>query len=136
MWSACDKASLFSAHFDAKQCRNRFRQPHSCDPFPILCSVAFQSILFAVYFSILTVEMMLLVCFHFFTSRWLVNTSEYLFLLSKCQIENHVSLKQNILTHLQLACLRYISCLYKGNKINIYLSIFPHMKCITLLSHA
>ena len=30
VWSADEKASLFSAHFDAKQCRDGF---HSCDPF-------------------------------------------------------------------------------------------------------
>ena len=34
---------MFSAHFDAKQCRNSFQQLHACDPSPVLCSVAFRS---------------------------------------------------------------------------------------------
>ena len=34
VWSAEEKASLFSAHFDAKQWRDSFQQPHSCDPSP------------------------------------------------------------------------------------------------------
>ena len=38
--SADEKASLFSAHFDAKQCGGNFQLPHSCDP--VLCSVAFR----------------------------------------------------------------------------------------------
>ena len=42
-WSADEKASLFSAHFDDKQCRDGFQQLHSCDPSPVLCSVAFWS---------------------------------------------------------------------------------------------
>ena len=37
------KTSLFSVHFDAKQCRDRFQQPHPCDPSPVLCSVTFCS---------------------------------------------------------------------------------------------
>ena len=41
--SADEKASLFSAHFDAKQCRDCFQQSYSCDSSPGLCSVAFQS---------------------------------------------------------------------------------------------
>ena len=43
VWLAEEKASLFSAHFDAKQCRGSFRQPHFCDLSPVLCSVAFRS---------------------------------------------------------------------------------------------
>ena len=39
VWSADERASLFSAHLDAKQCRNSFQHP-----FPVLCSVpAFRS---------------------------------------------------------------------------------------------
>ena len=34
---------MFSAHLDAKQCRDSFQQPHFCDPSPVLCSVAFRS---------------------------------------------------------------------------------------------
>ena len=33
----------FLAHFDAKQCKNSFQQPHSSDPSSFLCSIAFQS---------------------------------------------------------------------------------------------
>ena len=33
---------MFLAHFDAKQRRDGFQQPHSRDPSPVLCSVAFQ----------------------------------------------------------------------------------------------
>ena len=40
--SAAEKVSLL-AYSDAKQCRDSFQQPHSCDPFPVLCSVAFRS---------------------------------------------------------------------------------------------
>ena len=29
LWSADEKASLFSAHFDAKQCRDSFQQSHA-----------------------------------------------------------------------------------------------------------
>ena len=43
VWSADEKASLFSAHFDAKQCRYSFLQLHSCDPSPIQCFVAIRS---------------------------------------------------------------------------------------------
>ena len=43
IWSADAKASLFSTHFDTKQCRDSFQQPHSCDPSPVLYSVAFRS---------------------------------------------------------------------------------------------
>ena len=43
IWSADKKTSLFSAHFDAKQCRGSFQQPHCCDPSPVLFSVGFQS---------------------------------------------------------------------------------------------
>ena len=50
VWSADEKASLFSTHFHAKQCRDGFHQPHSCDPSPVLCSVAFQSSFF-LYFA-------------------------------------------------------------------------------------
>ena len=42
VWSADEKAFLFSAHFDAKQCRDSFQQSHFCDPFLVLCSVAFR----------------------------------------------------------------------------------------------
>ena len=38
-----EKASLFSVHFNSKQRRNSFQQPHSCHPCPVLRSVAFQS---------------------------------------------------------------------------------------------
>ena len=41
--SADEKAPLFSAHFDAKKCKDSCRQPHSCDSTSVLCSVAFQS---------------------------------------------------------------------------------------------
>ena len=37
------KASLFLEHFDAKQRRDSFQQPHSCDPSPVLYSVVFRS---------------------------------------------------------------------------------------------
>ena len=40
--SADKKASLFAAQFDVMQCRDSFQQPHSCDPSPVLCSVAFR----------------------------------------------------------------------------------------------
>ena len=43
VWSANENVSLFWVHFDAKQCSDCFQQPHSCDPSPVLCSVAFQS---------------------------------------------------------------------------------------------
>ena len=43
IWSVGEKTLLFLAHFDAKQFRYRFQQPHSCHPSPILCSVAFRS---------------------------------------------------------------------------------------------
>ena len=43
VWSADEKASLFSTHFDAKQYRDSFLQLHSCNPFPVLCSVVFKS---------------------------------------------------------------------------------------------
>ena len=32
----------FLAHFDAKQCRNKFQQQHFCDPCKVLRSVAFR----------------------------------------------------------------------------------------------
>ena len=35
--------SLFSAHLDAKQCTDSFQQPQACDPFPLMCFVAFRS---------------------------------------------------------------------------------------------
>ena len=41
--SAEEKATLFSVHFDATQCRNSFQQWHSCDPCPVLRSVSFWS---------------------------------------------------------------------------------------------
>ena len=41
--SAYKKASIFSAHSDAKQSRDSFHQPHSCHPSSVLCSVAFRS---------------------------------------------------------------------------------------------
>ena len=34
---------MSSAQFDANPCRECFEQPHSCDPSPVLCSVAFRS---------------------------------------------------------------------------------------------
>ena len=40
--SADEKASSISAHYDAKQCRDSFKQPHSCEPSPVLYSVAFR----------------------------------------------------------------------------------------------
>ena len=43
LWSADEKASMISEHFDANQCTDRFQQPHSCDPSPVLCSVVFRS---------------------------------------------------------------------------------------------
>ena len=47
VWSADEKASLFSAHLDAKrfkiQCRDIFQQSHSCAPSLVLFSVAFRS---------------------------------------------------------------------------------------------
>ena len=43
VWLADKNASLFSAHLDSEQCRDSFQQPHSCDPFPVLCSIAFRS---------------------------------------------------------------------------------------------
>ena len=43
VWSENEKASLFSGHLDAKRCRNNFYKPHSCDPSPVLCIVAFRS---------------------------------------------------------------------------------------------
>ena len=43
VWSADLNASLFLAHFDVKQCRDSFQQPHSCDPSLLLCSVGFRS---------------------------------------------------------------------------------------------
>ena len=42
IWSAAAKASLISAHFDAKHCRDSLEQPHSSDPSPVLCSVVFR----------------------------------------------------------------------------------------------
>ena len=44
VWSADEKVLLFLVHFDAKLCRDHFQQPHSCDPFPLLCSVTFRCI--------------------------------------------------------------------------------------------
>ena len=43
VWSADEKASLFSSHFDAKQCTDSFHQPYSCETCLVLCSVAFRS---------------------------------------------------------------------------------------------
>ena len=43
IWSADEKVSLFSPHFDAKQCRVGFQQPHPCHPSSVLCSVACRS---------------------------------------------------------------------------------------------
>ena len=42
VWSADKKASLFSAHSGAKQRRDSFQHPYSCDSCPVLCSVAFR----------------------------------------------------------------------------------------------
>ena len=41
-WSAKEKASLFSAHFEANSVKI-FQQPYFCDPSPVLCSLAFRS---------------------------------------------------------------------------------------------
>ena len=73
-WSANEKASLFSARFEAKQRRDSFQQLHSCDPSLVLCSVAFRSSFIRGLLLDLDpygIEMMLMVCFPFFTSRWL-----------------------------------------------------------------
>ena len=43
VWSADEKTPLFSSHFDAKQCRNSFQKPYSCDSCTILSYVAFRS---------------------------------------------------------------------------------------------
>ena len=43
VWSANGKAFVFSAHFDAKLCRNSFQQQQSRDSCPVLRSVAFRS---------------------------------------------------------------------------------------------
>ena len=43
IWSADEKVSLFSVHFDGKQCRDCFQNPDSSDLSPVLCSVAFRS---------------------------------------------------------------------------------------------
>ena len=43
VWSAGENVFLFSAHVDAKQWRDSFQQPHSCEPFSVLNSVAFWS---------------------------------------------------------------------------------------------
>ena len=45
LWSADGKASLFLVHFNVKQCRDSFQQPRYGDPSPVLCSVAFRSII-------------------------------------------------------------------------------------------
>ena len=42
IWSADANASLFSAYFDTKQCRDNFLKSYSCDPFPALSSAAFR----------------------------------------------------------------------------------------------
>ena len=56
--STNEKVLLFSAHFEAKQCRDSLHQPHSFDLSPGLCSVAFRSCMFVVCFWVwnLTVE--------------------------------------------------------------------------------
>ena len=43
VWSTDEKVTLFYAQFGAKQCRDAFQQPQSCDPSSVLCSVAFRS---------------------------------------------------------------------------------------------
>ena len=44
VWSADAKGCLFSAHFDAKQCKDIIQQSRSCDPSPaVLLSVASRS---------------------------------------------------------------------------------------------
>ena len=48
VWSANEKASLFSVQFDAQQCCDRFQQLHSCDSSTVLCSVASSLALFVV----------------------------------------------------------------------------------------
>ena len=74
VWSADEKASVFSAHFDAYHCRDSFQKLHSCDPSPVLCSVASCSSLICS----LLLDLDLyggndpnrpMACFHFFTSR-------------------------------------------------------------------
>ena len=62
VWSVDEKASLFSAHFAAKQCTDSLQQLYSCDPCPVFCSVAFRPTLFAVCFWIwiLIIEMILM----------------------------------------------------------------------------
>ena len=49
VWSADEKASWFSAHFDAKQYRYSFQQQHSCDHSSVLCFLSFGLSLFANY---------------------------------------------------------------------------------------
>ena len=68
VWSADEKASLFSAHLDAKQYRNSFQQPHSCDSSPVMCSIAFRLSFVLSLFQIwnLMAEMLLMECAHFF----------------------------------------------------------------------
>ena len=43
VWSSYVMASLFSVHFDVKQCRDGFEQPHFCDLSPVLFSVTLWS---------------------------------------------------------------------------------------------
>ena len=72
IWSVDEKVSLFSEHFDTKQSGDSYQQPQSCDPSLVLCSVSFRSsfIRSLLLVWILTVEMILMKCSHFFTSRW------------------------------------------------------------------
>ena len=42
VWSGDKKASLFSPHFDDKQCKDSFQLLHFSDSSPVLCFVAFQ----------------------------------------------------------------------------------------------
>ena len=37
-----DRHHCFLAHLDAKQCRDSYQEPHSCDLTLVLCSVAFR----------------------------------------------------------------------------------------------
>ena len=67
VWSVDEKASMFSAYFDAKQCRESFLQPYFCGPFSVMCSVAFWSS----FVRSLLLDLDSYGGFHFFISRWL-----------------------------------------------------------------
>ena len=71
VWSADEKTSLFSEHYAAKQCRDGFQQPYSCDPSLVLCSVGFR--ISSIHRWLLNVDphggMIPIKCFYFFTNR-------------------------------------------------------------------